>query len=38
MHGRPEKCIEAFGIKIEGKRTLGISKRRFEGNIKINVR
>jgi hypothetical protein len=36
-HGMEEECMHNFGEK-KGKRPLGRSRRRWEDNIKINMR
>jgi hypothetical protein len=37
-HGRDEKYIQNFGWKAELKRPLGRQKRRWEDNIKMDLR
>jgi hypothetical protein len=37
-HSRYEKCMENIGWKIYGKRPLGRLRRRWEDNIRIDVR
>jgi hypothetical protein len=38
MDGRYEKCIYVLVVKPEGKRKLGIHRRRWEDNIRTNLR
>jgi hypothetical protein len=35
-HGEEEKCVQSFGGRLEGKRLLESSRRRWEDNIKID--
>lgn len=37
MHGEDEKCVQNFGCKIRGKRSLGTPRHRLEGNIKMGL-
>jgi hypothetical protein len=37
-HGQEEYCIQDFGGNPEGKRQLGRPTRRWEDNIKMNLR
>jgi hypothetical protein len=37
-HGKEEECIECAVEKTEGNRPPGRTRRRWEGNIKINVK
>jgi hypothetical protein len=37
-HGREEECIQDFGGKPEGNRPLGRPRRRWEDNIKMDLR
>jgi hypothetical protein len=37
-HSRDEKCVQNFGRKTEGTRSLGRPKRRWEDNIRMVVR
>ena len=36
-YGGGERCIEGFGKEPEGKRLLGRPRRRWEGNIKMDL-
>jgi hypothetical protein len=38
MHGRDDKCVQNFGRKPEGKRSLGRSRHRWEGKIRMDLR
>jgi len=38
IHGRDQKCIQNVDRSLEGKRTLGRPRRRWEGNIRMNLR
>jgi hypothetical protein len=38
MHGRDEKCIQNFGLKIEGKRPFRRPRHRREDYIKMDTR
>jgi hypothetical protein len=37
-YGRGEECVQGFGGKPEGKRSLGRPRRRSENGIRIDVR
>jgi hypothetical protein len=37
-HGRDEKCIQNFFGKPEGKRPFGRSRRRWEDNVRMDLR
>jgi hypothetical protein len=37
-HRIDEKCIQYFVVKPEGKRSLGRYRRKWEDNIKMNLR
>jgi hypothetical protein len=37
-HGGRERCLQGFGWEVEGKRPLGRPRRRWEDNIKMNLR
>jgi hypothetical protein len=38
MYRGEERCIQGFGVKTWGRRTLGRSRRRWEDNIKMDLR
>jgi hypothetical protein len=38
MHEEEERCIQDFGGEPEGKRPLGRPRRRWEGNMKIDLK
>jgi hypothetical protein len=38
MHGRDEKCIQNLGGKPEGKRPLGRPRRKWEDNVRMDLR
>jgi hypothetical protein len=37
-HGGGEKCLQGLFMRFEGKRSLGRPRRRWEDNIKMNLR
>jgi hypothetical protein len=37
-HGRGERCLQGFGWRPEGKRSLGRPRRRWEDDIKLHLR
>jgi len=38
MHGEEERCMQGFGGEPEGKTPLGRPRRRWEGNIMIDLK
>jgi hypothetical protein len=38
LHGRNEKCVQDFGRKYEGKRPLVRPRRRWDDNIRMDLK